>query len=77
MDEKIIKAMEIAFDKDLSGAKLKDCLPGKIEGWDSISFLNLLVLLEGEFSISIPLEDIEELSLGGLGMKAVIERALE
>ena len=74
MEERIISIIGTAFNKDLSGVGIRDCIPSMIEGWDSLSFLNLILLLEEEFSISFELEDIEQMTGGGEDLLSTVVR---
>ena len=73
-EDKIIRITGIAFDKDMSGMIVADCVPEKIEGWDSLGFLNLVNLFEEEFCISFDLEDIAEMAEGGDAMLKIVKR---
>ena len=64
-EEKIIKIIGVAFNKDTTGLSIVDCVPERVEGWDSLGFLNLVNLLEDELCISFDLEDISAMSSGG------------
>jgi len=74
MEERIIKILGLAFNKDLSDAKVADCVPDKIEGWDSLAYLNLVTLLEEEFSVSFELADIAEMAEGGEALLKVVKK---
>ena len=74
-EEKTIQIIGIAFDKDVSGLSITDCMPEKIEGWDSLGFLNLINLFEDEFNISFDLEDIAGMADGGDTMLKVLKKA--
>ena len=73
-EEKIIHIIGIAFDKDTSGMSITDCVPEKIDGWDSLGFLNLVNLFEEEFKVSFDLEDIARMAEGGDTMLKVLEK---
>ena len=75
METQIIRLIGVAFNKDLSGFEIADCTPEKIEGWDSLGFLNLIMLLEEEFKVSFGLEDIAEMSVGGEELQKIIKKA--
>jgi len=74
-EDKIIKVIGIAFDKDMRDMSIADCKPEKIEGWDSLGFLNLINLFEDEFNISFDLEDIAGMADGGDTMLKVLKKA--
>ena len=74
MEERIIKTIGLAFNQDLSALSINDCVPGNIEGWDSMGFLNLLVLLEEEFDVSFDFDDITEMSSGGDSLLNTIKK---
>ena len=74
MEQRILRIIGIAFDKDVSDMKIADCVPENIESWDSMNFINLIMLLEEEFAVSFELEDIDEMSNGGESILATIER---
>ena len=74
MEQRIIKIVGIAFDIDASDIQIADCVPESIAGWDSMSFLNLVMLLEEEFSVTFELEDIGEMANGGESLLSAIVR---
>ena len=74
IEDKIIQIIGIAFDKDMGGMSIADCVPEKIEGWDSLGFLNLINLFEEEFSISFDLEDISGMAEGGDAMFEILKK---
>lgn len=63
--DKIIEQMSLAFGQDVSMLSLSECTPDNISGWDSLSFLNLIALLEESFNLSFEIEDIAFMSSGG------------
>ena len=65
MEERIIKTIGIAFNQELTETSIEECVPDKIEGWDSLGFLNLLTLLEEEFDTSFNLNEIAQMVNGG------------
>jgi acyl carrier protein len=69
----IIEQMALAFGQDLSGQALADCTPGTVSGWDSMSFLNLVVLLEDAFKVSMEIDDIAKMATGGEAIAEVIK----
>ena len=73
-DDKAIQIIGIAFDNDMSGMSIADCVPENIEGWDSLGFLNLVNLFEEEFSISFDLEDIAGMAEGGDAMFEILKK---
>jgi len=73
-EEKIIQIIGIAFDKDMSDMNITDCIPMRIEGWDSLGFLNLINLFEDEFNISFDLEDIAGMAEGGDAMLKIVKK---
>ena len=72
-EEKIIQIIGIAFNKDMSGMSINDCIPEQIEGWDSLGFLNLVSLIEEEFDISLDIEDVGKMSVGGEEMLKLLK----
>jgi len=76
MEDVIIEQMSLAFGQDLSGQTLADCTPGAISGWDSMSFLNLVVLLEEAFKVTIEIDDIPKMAVGGEAIAEVIKEKI-
>ena len=74
LEQKIITLMETVFNIDLSGKRLKECNPKNISNWDSLNFLNLVLVLEEEFNISFDQEDITYMIDGG---DKILERIIE
>ena len=72
MDELILEQMELAFGQTLAGRSLVDCSPDTIFGWDSLTFLNLVFLLEEALHISFDIEDIAEMAQGGVAIASII-----
>ena len=75
-EDKIIQIIGIAFDKDMSEMSIADCVPERIEGWDSLGFLNLINLFEEAFNISFDLEGIAEMAEGGDVMLRVLKKTV-
>lgn len=57
IDERIKDVMAGVFDIDASAIN-EDSSQDNIEQWDSIKTLDLIVSLEEEFGVSIPLEEV-------------------
>jgi len=71
-EETIIQIIGITFNTETKNKSIADCIPERIEGWDSLSFLNLVTLFEEEFNISFDMEDISAMSVGGEEMLRII-----
>lgn len=57
LDERIKDVMAGVFGIDAESIN-EDSSQDNIEGWDSIKHLDLIVSLEDEFGISIPLDEV-------------------
>ena len=57
IDERIKDVMSCVFGVDVDTLN-EESSQDNVEGWDSIKHLDLIVSLEEEFSVSIPLEEI-------------------
>ena len=57
LDERIKDVMAGVFEIDAATID-ENSTQSNIETWDSIKTLDLIVSLEGEFDISIPLEEV-------------------
>lgn len=57
IEVRIRQVMADIFDLDIDVIS-SESSQDNIEKWDSISHLNLIVALEEEFEISIPMEDV-------------------
>jgi acyl carrier protein len=57
IDERIKDVMAGVFGVDVDTLN-EESSQDNVEGWDSIKHLDLIVSLEEEFSVSIPLEEI-------------------
>jgi len=75
MEERIKNVIGLAFNSDVSAMTIADCIPDKIEGWDSLAYLNLVALLEEEFNTSFDLDDIAAMAQGGETILGVVNKA--
>lgn len=60
IDERIKDVMSAVFGEDVESLN-DESSQDNIENWDSIKHLDLIVSLEDEFDISIPLEEVQNL----------------
>ncbi len=61
LKEEIKKIMEEIFGVSLKNLKDEDISEAKIENWDSLSHVNLMMALEQKFNVKLSLEEIEKL----------------
>ncbi len=57
MEERIIDVMSSVFGVD-AGTLNEESSQDNVEEWNSIKYLDLIVALEEEFDISIPIEEV-------------------
>lgn len=57
IDERIKDVMSAVFGVDADSIN-DECSQDNIEGWESIKTLDLIVALEEEFGVTIPLEEV-------------------
>lgn len=57
IDERIKDVMSVVFGVDVDTIN-EDSSQDNIEGWESIRTLDLIVALEEEFGVTIPLEEV-------------------
>lgn len=57
IDEKIKEVMSAVFEVDTDAIN-EDSSQDSIENWESIKTLDLIVALEEEFGVTIPLEEV-------------------
>lgn len=55
--ERLEKVFKIVFNDDTLAISLDTCADD-IEGWDSLQHMNLLAMIEKEFSIQFEIDDI-------------------
>lgn len=60
LDNKILEVMSYVFEVPVSELN-EDSSQDTIESWDSVKHLNLIVALEEEFGIEIPIEEVGHL----------------
>ncbi|MFV0520083.1 MAG: hypothetical protein ACK5LY_07385 [Lachnospirales bacterium] len=76
MNNKILDLIEIALEKDLETRDLKFCNSKNIDNWDSLSIMNLVVLLEENFNITLTDEDINQIMQSGENIPSIVEKRL-
>jgi acyl carrier protein len=59
--EKILEVMSNVFEVELTSLNV-DSSNDNVENWDSIHHLNLILALEEEFNITIPDEEVGDLT---------------
>lgn len=74
MKAKILELMEITFNVDLTDKDPGDCSPESMPEWDSVSFLNLVAILEEEYRLSFTISEIGEMAAGGAAVYEVVKR---
>ena len=57
LDNKILEVMSFVFEVPVSDLN-EESSQDTIESWDSVKHLNLIVALEEEFGIEIPIEEV-------------------
>ncbi len=57
IDERIKEVMSAVFEVDADSIN-EESSQDNIEGWESIKTLDLIVALEEEFDVTIPLEEV-------------------
>lgn len=57
LDNKILEVMSFVFEVPVSNLN-EESSQDTIESWDSVNHLNLIVALEEEFGIEIPIEEV-------------------
>jgi len=57
LDNKILEVMSFVFEVPVSDLN-EESSQDTIESWDSVKHLNLIVALEEEFDIEIPIEEV-------------------
>lgn len=57
LDNKILEVMSFVFEVPVSELN-EESSQDTIESWDSVKHLNLIVALEEEFGIEIPIEEV-------------------
>ena len=55
------KCFALVFPR-LSGQEIGRAAMGSVEGWDSLASINLLTVIEEEFALQIPAQDLEQLA---------------
>ncbi len=60
LDSKILDVMSYVFEVPVSELN-EESSQDTIESWDSVKHLNLIVALEEEFGIEIPIEEVGHL----------------
>ncbi len=60
IEERIKDVMSAVFEVDADSIN-EDSSQDTIENWDSIKHLDLIVSLEDEFGVSIPLEEVQNM----------------
>lgn len=60
LDNKILEVMSFVFEVPVSELN-EESSQDTIESWDSVKHLNLIVALEEEFGIEIPIEEVGNL----------------
>lgn len=60
LDSKILEVMSYVFEVPVSDLN-EESSQDSIESWDSVKHLNLIVALEEEFGIEIPIEEVGHL----------------
>lgn len=60
LDSKILEVMSYVFEVPVSELN-EDSSQDTLESWDSVKHLNLIVALEEEFGIEIPIEEVGHL----------------
>ncbi len=60
IDERIKEVMSAVFEVDVDSIN-EESSQDTIENWDSIKHLDLIVSLEDEFGVSIPLEEVQNM----------------
>ena len=61
IDERIKYVMSCVFGVDVD-TLTEESSQDNVEGWDSIKHLDLIVSLEEEFGVSIPIEEVGNLT---------------
>lgn len=64
MINKIIEIMEEIFGTKIIAHEDKEITPDNIEGWDSLTHLQLSMVLEEEFGVELTPDDIDEMFKG-------------
>lgn len=75
IDHRIIKVMADVFNIPAENINI-DSSQDNIEEWDSVNHLSLVVALEEEFGISIPLDDVGIMTNFQL-VKTIIEEQIK
>lgn len=57
IDERIKEVMSNVFDVDVTTIN-EEISQDSVEGWDSVKHLDFIVSLEEEFDITIPIEEV-------------------
>jgi len=57
LDNKILEVMSLVFEVPVSELN-EESSQDTIESWDSVKHLNLIVALEEEFGIEIPIDEV-------------------
>ena len=57
IDERIKEVMSNVFDVDVTTIN-EESSQDSVEGWDSVKHLDFIVSLEEEFDITIPIEEV-------------------
>jgi acyl carrier protein len=59
VEQRLIACFMLVFPK-LSESSVYHASPASLEAWDSLATVNLLSVIEEEFGIAVPAEDIEK-----------------
>lgn len=76
IEREIIALMEKAFNIDIN-TNIDNCTPEMIEGWDSITYLDLILLLEEHFKVMFDPEEMLEMVSGGRNILNAIRRKVQ
>ena len=74
IEPRIKEVMSSVFDIDVDAIN-EECSQDSIEQWDSMKHLDLIVALEEEFGITIPLEEVGNM-INFKYIKLIIEEQL-
>lgn len=74
MESRILDVASFIFDAEIENKSIDNCVPMKVGSWDSLAFLNFILALEEEFSISFDPDEIAEMSEGGRILLEIIEK---
>lgn len=77
MEQALIELMESVFETTLENKSIKECTPKNINNWDSLSFLNLVSVIEESYGVSFCPEDISDMVDGGEKLLNVVESKIK